>query len=1381
MRLRTLGLVVLASILLVSTTWTAAVGQVGVVLNDTLQGSTTGTRNGGVFAGGGWQSTDPNHGNDYIYWHLPHPVSHGRAEFYVKGLSSTYAYKGELFHMYDNTYQSADTYYWGYRNNPYKMYIRKSGTNDGAVANSCELVFQILGDGFEPDTPVLSWDAATNYHFIVDWGPDGNGNTYLTIYRDSTQIFNDKVVGNYTPAGHSIRIAACRDMGEGSIPGAIFSYVKVTDLSELVTPPAAAIVQPGNTQTITSRNPTIKWHGEPHTSYQVRVNTSNDPNIGVAWDSGQVSSVATQATTGTLANQTTFYPFVRIGTATGWSNWSAAGFWFKVDTSYVAARRGRVVVSNSCLQDDGGKFLALGFTHMRAMHRCRGDKLRYQHDLCDMASKGFNYQRILSMVGWDGLEIAPVTNEAASIWQWEDYQQQFKDAIDIAYDNYGIRTQITIFADAQNCMPNGTDRTTHMNNILSWIVGREHKIILIEVANEYYQNGLSMTEVKDDGAYLAARTTIPIALSDPGGSRSNADIQGMYLGAQADIATVHFPRDSDEYGWFRVRDPWRVMSLYPGVAPVSSNEPAGPASSGSEEIDPTRLCSAASFCWIAHVPMYVYHGRFGTSGLTDQGVDVKMSSTGGFSAFLNMTKLIPADVGAWTRNDGIESAAPFTVYCWKSGDAGDGQANTYWTEYPLATKGCHRNIGAVNGPVAAGTPFVCYTQGVLSGGVTLKCRDLQGLQLNLAFTVYNAVTGAIISGYDYVVMAPDTTFTLPGSATAYLIKGIIGGHPRPDAPTNFTAANNGTTNNLSWTNPPQSYFVGTMVRFRTDGYPTSPTDGTLVCNRTAAPGSNDSFAHTGVSPTGTYYYSGWSYDEVPNYCSTPAHAVVGEDNLPEWINDTFDNYNDGPLGGQGGWETVGTASAQVQSAFVKDGIGKAVLVDTVPTGQAIANQKRFQEKSAGNYYMSFDVAQDAAGTTGQIIGYISIYGSSSSTEIAKLHIQKGRMFMEYGSGLLATLSTTIGNLTWNTVKIGFNADTRKFDLWLDNSGKGTNYSWKGIGTNISRIVISSDRNSALNPQKAYIDNVKFEPKLTIAGVTDDGSWSPSLDRLHFNIEPVAGANEYQYAIGTSSGGTQIRGWTSCGTSTDYTASGLSLNQSTTTYYISAQATMYGNWGPSANTNGIKVAPAIASIQAAKALADGAPTDVKALRSKNVTGVFPGSFYIQEPGSPCGLKIVSSASVAPGNEVDVCGVMKGSGAERYMDGANCGVIATTPGPGLPETVSLPNTSIGGAEMNSYSPGVVGGIGPNNLGLYITAYGVVTQRQTTDPKCFYIDDGCGLRDGTTTGGAENVGVRVVADPASYPEGCYVAVTGISSCFDSGGLVRQILPVNVQILRP
>jgi len=88
----------------------------------------------------------------------------------------------------------------------------------------------------------------------------------------------------------------------------------------------------------------------------------------------------------------------------------------------------------------------------------------------------------------------------------------------------------------------------------------------------------------------------------------------------------------------------------------------------------------------------------------------------------------------------------------------------------------------------------------------------------------------------------------------------------------FTAAPGDGHVALSWTNPTDSDFVGTMIRYRTDEtYPTDHNDGTLVCNRTAAPGSEDSFTHTELQNGTTCYYSAFTYDEVPNYSET-VHA-----------------------------------------------------------------------------------------------------------------------------------------------------------------------------------------------------------------------------------------------------------------------------------------------------------------------------------------------------------------------------------------------------------------------------------------------------------------------------------------------------------------------------
>ena len=633
--------------------------------------------------------------------------------------------------------------------------------------------------------------------------------------------------------------------------------------------------------------------------------------------------------------------------------------------------------------------------------------------------------------------------------------------------------------------------------------------------------------------------------------------------------------------------------------------------------------------------------------------------------------------------------------------------------------------------------------------------SLAGKTIKLRFEM----RGATLYAQQFVWAAPTMGYT----------------HP----PEQFAAAPGNGQVTLSWRNPSDSSFVGTVVRFRTDTYPASPSDGTLIYNSAAAAGSLDLFSHTGLTNGVTYYYSAFAYDSQTHY-SDPSVASSAPHILSDWLDETFDNYNNALLGGQGGWSAAGGLSGQVQSSQAKGGAGKALFVDTVASGSSLGNLINVTNKTTGSILVSFDVMQDATGAVGQELAYVSIYGSTSSTEIARVRIQKGRLFVEYGPGSLATLSISAANLTWYNVKLGLNIDTRTLDLWLDGVSKGTGYAWKGTGTDVGAVIVGSDRNTNLNPQKAYIDNLRLEPKPgQVASVTDDGGWSPSLSKLHFTFPAVPGTTEYQYAIGTTSGGTQTKGWTSCGTVMDVMATGLSLTENTTSYYVSVRClNQLGTTGTSRTSNGIKIGVGLSKIKDAKALADGTPTQVKALRGKLVSAPFSGYFYIQEPDGPFGLKAVSGAPVSAGDQVDVCGVIKGAGAERYLDGSGNGVIKAT-GPGGPYPMALGTAAIGGATLNSNTPGVVGGVGPNNIGLLVTVFGKVTQRQTTGSMYFYLDDGSGKKDNSTTTGADNVGVRIVADPTSYVAGSYVCVQGIVSCFSSSGLRPQILPVNIQPL--
>ncbi|MGD8811315.1 MAG: PQQ-dependent sugar dehydrogenase [Thioalkalispiraceae bacterium] len=82
----------------------------------------------------------------------------------------------------------------------------------------------------------------------------------------------------------------------------------------------------------------------------------------------------------------------------------------------------------------------------------------------------------------------------------------------------------------------------------------------------------------------------------------------------------------------------------------------------------------------------------------------------------------------------------------------------------------------------------------------------------------------------------------------------------PAVVSNFTATAQDQSINLSWNNPGDSDFAGVIIRRSTSGNPASISDGTEVYN-----GAGSSITDSGLTNGTTYYYSIFTYDEVPNY------------------------------------------------------------------------------------------------------------------------------------------------------------------------------------------------------------------------------------------------------------------------------------------------------------------------------------------------------------------------------------------------------------------------------------------------------------------------------------------------------------------------------------
>ena len=769
--------------------------EAALVLDDSLQGSTTGTRVGGAFVAGGWQVTGQT---DTIYWHVS-TITNGAAEFDVRGLYPNECRAGmedkvELWHMYDYTFGNADiNYNGGYRDDPFKHFIRKTDCLDTARVNSMEIVWQIAPNFVEPDTAQLSWDPATTYRFREEWGQDGAGNAVLRLYRNGALILTTSVPGSWNPAGHSVRIAASprRAADFGAPIGAVFSNVKVWDLSTAGAS-APTITQPASNATVNTTVAFVQWNGGPHSRYQVRVTRVNDPDSAIAWDSGDVASDRNFAWTGPLPDLTTYHLFARLGDSTGWGPWSASGHMFRVDTTSAVSGPNVVRVNGKSLRDNSGPFLGLGASYFQALRRAKYDRPRLTNDLALLASKGFNYVRILSMVNWNGLEIAPVSfvNSAGiPVAAWPDYAQQFRDMLDIIAA-HGLRAEVTIFADAQYVMPSRSTRLAHLNLILAGIAGREHKIVHLEVANEAWQNGFpgstGVTDLREFAQYLADRTSVPVAITS-NDDLSNSGITALYSGSAADLATIHFTRDigTVEGGWLPVRECYRAANL-PGVPPVTSNEPIGPGSSVISENDPIKLCAAAVFAYIANLPAYVYHTRAGVYGYVNccppSGGEARFENMAGIDAFRFIRAILPTDLSSWVRNDGLEASAPFTVFC-------NGQANTYWPTVATPTSGCDRNIGS-----AKGKEFVCFPMGILGGGVTLQARR------PLKFQVFNPLTGVVVSN---VTMNAGNPITLPQGPGAYILKGSFRDVNTPVVPrgAQWKYLDNGSDQGTAWRAP----------------------------------------------------------------------------------------------------------------------------------------------------------------------------------------------------------------------------------------------------------------------------------------------------------------------------------------------------------------------------------------------------------------------------------------------------------------------------------------------------------------------------------------------------------------------------------------------------
>ncbi|MCE9586473.1 fibronectin type III domain-containing protein [Candidatus Uhrbacteria bacterium] len=141
-----------------------------------------------------------------------------------------------------------------------------------------------------------------------------------------------------------------------------------------------------------------------------------------------------------------------------------------------------------------------------------------------------------------------------------------------------------------------------------------------------------------------------------------------------------------------------------------------------------------------------------------------------------------------------------------------------------------------------------YTDNASTGGnVSSHNVSLFGLQPS---TLYHYRVTSVEPVAGLTTISGDFTFTTTGDVTA------------PANVFGFTATAGNARNTLNWSNPSDPDFSFVRIRARTDGYPSSPTDGRLVYQ-----GSGSSFVDSGLVNGVTYFYVNYAFDNSGNHSS----------------------------------------------------------------------------------------------------------------------------------------------------------------------------------------------------------------------------------------------------------------------------------------------------------------------------------------------------------------------------------------------------------------------------------------------------------------------------------------------------------------------------------
>ncbi len=342
------------------------------------------------------------------------------------------------------------------------------------------------------------------------------------------------------------------------------------------------------------------------------------------------------------------------------------------------ARRGIVRGDGHAFVDDGGAFLARGASMFWALWGYERDRERLGRNLATLREWGFDYIRVLGVVGAPGDRPGPVCGPGVSgCDSWRDrrldptaphYAQDIAGFTDWAYNTYGLRVQWTIFGGTE-FTPTADARRAVVEQFARMAQGREQAVFAFEIANESWQNGfpgdLGNSELRALAKVLKTHSSNLVALSSP----ENGTCEGareLYRESVADLATLHVGRLGAAQGehWRALRDVWQLHTCTGIPSLRSSNEPIGPESSVVSMDDPVALAAMALVTYGSGIGAFVLHTGPGVRGGGEADLARgrhrnvwELPTASRVAAGLGtIARLVPGDFANWSTQDELSEA-----------------------------------------------------------------------------------------------------------------------------------------------------------------------------------------------------------------------------------------------------------------------------------------------------------------------------------------------------------------------------------------------------------------------------------------------------------------------------------------------------------------------------------------------------------------------------------------------------------------------------------------------------------------------------------------------------------------------------------------------------